>query len=137
MTKLKVSTCSVGHALIVWGPPCHPSITRHIIHHSPSIFSTTLPPYFPPLPLHIHHSLSISSTTPPPYHPLLHLHIKMKVRRTHTHILIRVMTGQKIARNKEILQWGQLMSPPTKKIKDEKYKYFLANTYKHTINKNS
>ena len=71
----------------------------------------------------VHHS--------PPNHPPLPLHIRMKVR-THTHILVCVMTGQKMARNQEMLQWGQLMSPPTIKIKDEKYKYFLANTYKHT-----
>ncbi len=37
----------------------------------------------------------------PPYHPPLPLHIKMKVRRTHTHILVRVMTGQKMAQNQE------------------------------------
>ena len=30
------------------------------------------------------------------------------------------------------LQWGQLMSPPTIKIKDEKYKHFLAKTYART-----
>ena len=56
----------------------------------------------------------------------------MKVRRTHTHILVRVMTGQKMAQNQEMLLWGQLMSPPTIKIKDEKYKYLLAKTYAHT-----
>ncbi len=30
------------------------------------------------------------------------------------------------------LRWSQLMSPPTIKIKDEKYKYFLAKTYART-----
>ncbi len=34
-------------------------------------------------------------------HRPLPLHIKMKVRRTHTHILVRVMTGQKMAQNQE------------------------------------
>ncbi len=37
-----------------------------------------------------------------------------------------------MAGNQEMLLWGQLMSPPTIKIKDEKYKYFLAKTYAHT-----
>ncbi len=52
----------------------HPPLPLHIIHHSPSISSTTPPSYHLPLPLHIiYHSPSISSTTPPAF---IHEHRK-------------------------------------------------------------
>ncbi len=64
IVKWPVESCYISSTT---PPPYHLPLPLHIIHHSPSISSST-PPHI------LHHSPSISSTTPPSYHPpFLHI----------------------------------------------------------------